>query len=158
MSISGYTILLNGQSFIIDGKEPYEERLSGTDGATTEVVTTTTQTSTTDTPKEATAATPFGGSIFSAVLIYAAVFGGAYFFWIKPQKKKEQKVREMQLQITTGNDVITSSGFYGKVVDVTDKAFVIEFGTNKGVRVPVRKEDVFLSKDSTVEEKTKLSK
>lgn len=165
MIISGYNILLTGESFKIDGKEPYEERLNASNGGTaTEVVPEkeNNTTATTEVPKsdgKDVPAAPIGGTLATTVLMYVLIFGGLYLFWIKPQKKKEQKLREMQLGITTGNDVVTSSGFYGKVVDVTDKAFIVEFGTNKGVRVPVRKDDVFLVKDPTVvEEKTEKTK
>jgi preprotein translocase subunit YajC len=91
----------------------------------------------------ADAAAPAGGlnPIFM-VLIWVAVIGIFYFFSIRPQSKREKKLKELQSSIKTGDNVLTTSGFYGKVMDVGEDCFVIEFGTNRGVRIPVRKSDV----------------
>lgn len=90
----------------------------------------------------------FGGSLTSIVLIYGAVIGGFYFLSIRPQRKRQKQVQEMQEALKVGDDVITSGGFFGKVADINADTFVIEFGTNKGVRVPVRKSDVFAAKSA----------
>ncbi len=79
---------------------------------------------------------------FNIIIMYAVVIAAAYFFWIRPQKKREKSIKEMQAGIKSGDNVITSSGFYGKVVSVGEDCFVIEFGTNKGIRIPVNKTDV----------------
>ena len=49
----------------------------------------------------------------------------------------------MRNALTVGDPVITNSGFYGKIVDETYDCWIIEFGLNKGVRVPVAKTEVF---------------
>ncbi len=83
-----------------------------------------------------------GGSTFIIVIMYALVFGAAYFFWIRPQKRRERAIKEMQAAIKSGDNIVTTSGFYGKVVSVGEDCLVIEFGTNKGVRIPVNKSDI----------------
>ena len=70
------------------------------------------------------------------------IMGIVYFMMIRPQKKREKQMLEMQKAIGSGDNVMTSSGMYGKVVDVGEDVFVVEFGTNRGVRIPVRKADV----------------
>lgn len=42
---------------------------------------------------------------------------------------------------------MTTSGFYGKVVDVSDSVFVIEFGTNKSISIPVNKNEILGKKE-----------
>lgn len=81
-------------------------------------------------------------SIFSMVLMWGAMFAVLYFIIIRPQRKRDKQAREMQEAIRPGDNVITSSGFYGKVTDIGEDSFIVEFGTNRGIRVPVRKSDV----------------
>jgi preprotein translocase subunit YajC len=91
----------------------------------------------------ADAASAAGGlSPILMVLIWVAVIGIFYFFSIRPQSKREKKLKELQASIKTGDNVLTTSGFYGTVMDVGEDCFVIEFGVNRGVRIPVRKSDV----------------
>ncbi|MDR2649422.1 MAG: preprotein translocase subunit YajC [Clostridiales bacterium] len=85
----------------------------------------------------------FGGfNSLVMILVWVAVIGIFYFFSIRPQSKRDKKLKEMQSAIKSGDNVLTTSGFYGKVADVGEDCFVIEFGTNRGVRVPVRKSDI----------------
>ncbi len=70
-----------------------------------------------------------------------------YFFAIRPQKKREKELSNIQNAIKVGDWVMTSSGFYGKVVDIADQVFVVEFGTNKGVKIPVRKSEIIGNKE-----------
>ena len=88
-----------------------------------------------------------------------------YFLSIRPTQKREKKLAEMRNAIVVGDSIITNSGFYGKVVDETYDTWIIEFGLNRGVRVPVAKTEVFgkaevnLSKEApVVEEEPKKKK
>lgn len=76
------------------------------------------------------------------LIIWAVVIIGMYFLMMRPQRKREKQMREMQAAIKTGDNVVTSGGFYGRVADVGEDCFIIEFGTNRGIRVPVQKSDV----------------
>jgi len=90
-----------------------------------------------------TSSSPFGGlSSFGMIAMWVAIIAVFYFVTIRPQSKRDKKLKEMQSSIKTGDNVLTTSGFYGKVADVGDDCFVIEFGTNRGIRIPVRKSDV----------------
>lgn len=89
--------------------------------------------------------TGLAGGLMSMVpmlLIYGVIIFALYWFMFRPQRKREKQMREMQQGIRTGDNVVTSSGFFGKVIDVGQDCFVIEFGSNRGIRVPVRKSDV----------------
>ena len=85
----------------------------------------------------------FGGfNSIVMILVWAAVIGIFYFFSIRPQSKREKKLKEMQAAIKSGDNVLTTSGFFGKVADVGEDCFYIDFGTNRSIRIPVRKSDV----------------
>lgn len=62
-----------------------------------------------------------------------------YFMMIRPQKKQQKKAAEMLSAISTGDSVLTSSGFYGVVIDVMEDIVIIEFGNNKNCRIPMKK-------------------
>ena len=66
-----------------------------------------------------------------------------YFLSVRPTQKKEKKLAELRNAIVVGDPVVTNTGFYGKVVDETYDAWIIEFGLNRGVRIPVAKTEVF---------------
>lgn len=65
-----------------------------------------------------------------------------YFIAVRPQKKREKQMSSLQSEIKVGDWVLLDSGMYGKVTDITDQVFIIEFGTNKCVLIPVIKQKV----------------
>ena len=87
---------------------------------------------------EAGAATAAGGGIIMIVYL-VLIFGFLYFFMIRPQKKEQKKVAAMLSALEVGDCVLTSSGFYGIVIDITDDTVIVEFGINKNCRIPMQK-------------------
>ncbi len=81
------------------------------------------------------------------ILALVAIF---YFFAIRPSKKREKELKSMQEAIKVGDDVMTSSGFYGKVTEINDQIVVVEFGTNRGIRIPVKKSEIYGNKAPNV--------
>ena len=41
--------------------------------------------------------------------------------------------------VETGDSILTTSGFYGVVIDITDDTVIVEFGNNKNCRIPMQK-------------------
>lgn len=76
-----------------------------------------------------------------------------YFLAIRPQRKREKELKVMQDGIKVGDWVLTSSGFYGKVVDVTEQVVMVEFGTNKSVNIPVKKSEIIGNKEPNLTNK-----
>lgn len=62
-----------------------------------------------------------------------------YFIMIRPQKKQQKKIQSLLASMETGDSVLTSSGFYGVVIDITDDTVIVEFGNNKNCRIPMQK-------------------
>ena len=67
------------------------------------------------------------------------MFGMMYFLMIRPQKKEQKKLQAMLNDLAVGDAVITTSGFYGIVIDITDDDVIVEFGNNKNCRIPMQK-------------------
>lgn len=83
-----------------------------------------------------------GADIFSTIFVYIALFAAAYWFLIRPQKKRQEKLMDFQSKLRPGDDVITSAGLHGKIIEVNDKTFLIEFGENKSIRIPIEKNHI----------------
>lgn len=95
-----------------------------------------------------------GGGLFgnmngmTLVIIYCiALVIIMYFLSFRPTQKREKALAEQRNAIQIGDMVVTNSGLYGKVVDTTYDCFIIEFGLNKGVRVPVARGEVYGKKE-----------
>ena len=73
-------------------------------------------------------------------VVYAAfLIGLMYFVAIRPQNKEKKKMAELLASVAVGDTVLTSSGFYGVVIDMTDDTVIVEFGNNKNCRIPMQK-------------------
>ncbi len=95
-------------------------------------------------PAESNNSNSLGGYSFTSMIaIYLVIIAAMYIFMIRPQKKKQQKIADMQSELQSGDEVVTTSGFHGKIVGVEEKTFTIEFGINKGVLIPVSKSEVY---------------
>ncbi len=73
------------------------------------------------------------------VLYIAAIFIFIYFMMIRPQKKEQKRMSTMLSALEIGDSVLTNSGFYGVVIDITDDTVIVEFGSNKNCRIPMQK-------------------
>ena len=62
-----------------------------------------------------------------------------YFIAIRPQKKQQKQLNETLASMEVGDSVLTTSGFYGVVHDITDDVVIVEFGNNKNCRIPMEK-------------------
>ncbi len=62
-----------------------------------------------------------------------------YFFMIRPQQKETKQKNAMMSSLAVGDTVLTTSGFYGVVIDIEDDTVIVEFGSNKNCRIPMQK-------------------
>ncbi|MBD5136153.1 MAG: preprotein translocase subunit YajC [Lachnospiraceae bacterium] len=74
------------------------------------------------------------------IVVYVVILGGfMYFMMIKPQKKQQKEISSMIEAMEVGDSVLTSSGFYGIVIDINEEIAIVEFGNNKNCRIPMKK-------------------
>lgn len=85
------------------------------------------------------AAQSAGGTWIPLLVVYALIFGGFWFIFIRPQKKEQKRVQSMIADMEVGDTVLTTSGFYGVIIDISDSDIIVEFGSNKNCRIPMQK-------------------
>ena len=77
--------------------------------------------------------------ILPIILMYVAIFGIMYFLLMRPQKKEKKRLAAMIADMEVGDTVLTTSGFYGVVIDISETDVIVEFGNNKNCRIPMQK-------------------
>lgn len=81
-----------------------------------------------------------GGMSLLVMVIYIVIIGGAFYFMaIRPQKKQQKQLQALVSSLEIGDSVLTTSGFYGVVIDVMEEVIIVEFGNNKNCRIPMKK-------------------
>ena len=80
-----------------------------------------------------------GMSMGFTIVWLVVLFGIMYFLMIRPQKKEQKRVQSMIADMEVGDTVLTTSGFYGVIIDISDSDIIVEFGSNKNCRIPMQK-------------------
>ena len=54
-----------------------------------------------------------------------------YFMFYRPQKKQQKSMDEMRNSLQVGDEISTTSGILGKIIQIKDDFLIIETGTSK---------------------------
>ena len=87
----------------------------------------------------ATGSASGSGSMVMMIVWLAVMFAIMYFLMVRPQKKEQKRLSAMINSMEVGDAVVTTSGFYGIVIDITEEDVVVEFGNNRNCRIPMKK-------------------
>ena len=79
------------------------------------------------------------GEMGIMVIFYAAIIGGMYLLLIRPRRKQEKQMKAMLATMDVGDTVLTTSGFYGVIIDISGEDVIVEFGNNKNCRIPMQR-------------------
>lgn len=77
--------------------------------------------------------------LIGTIVIYGVFFFVVWFFLLRPQSKEKKRISAMLASMEIGDCVMTTSGFYGIIIDITDDTVIVEFGNNKNCRIPMDK-------------------
>ena len=75
----------------------------------------------------------------AVIFVYAVFIVALWFFMMRPQKKEQKRVQLMLSEMAVGDTVLTTSGFYGVLIDISEEDVIVEFGNNKNCRIPMQK-------------------
>ena len=80
-----------------------------------------------------------GVASLQPLIMFAVIIAIMYFMMIRPQKKEQKRVGAMLASMEIGDSVLTSAGFYGVLIDISDDTVIVEFGNNRNCRIPMQK-------------------
>ena len=83
-----------------------------------------------------------GMGMVGAIVWMVVLFGIMYFLMLRPQKKEQKRLQAMLNDMEVGDSIVTTGGFYGVVIDMTEEDVIVEFGNNKNCRIPMRKQEI----------------
>jgi preprotein translocase subunit YajC len=78
-------------------------------------------------------AAPGGG--FAPLLMMVVFIAIFYFLLIRPQQKKAKEHQSMVKGLSVGDEVVTSGGILGKIVEVGDAFVTLEIAPNVQIKV-----------------------
>ena len=73
------------------------------------------------------------------IIYIAAIIGLMYFLTVRPQKKEAKRMEALLSSVEIGDSVCTTAGFYGVVIGMEEDMVIVEFGSNKNCRIPMKK-------------------
>ena len=83
-----------------------------------------------------------GMGMVGAIVWMVVLFGIMYFLMLRPLKKEQKRLQAMLNDMEVGYSIVTTGGFYGVVIDMTEEDVIVEFGNNKNCRIPMRKQAI----------------
>ena len=69
------------------------------------------------------------------ILPFILIFVIMYFMVIRPQQKKSREHQDMLRKLKRNDEVMTSGGIYGKVIDLKETVVTVEVAPNVRIRV-----------------------
>lgn len=79
------------------------------------------------------------GETLVMVVYIVALIALMYFLMVRPQKKEQKRMEALLSSLEIGDSVCTTAGFYGVVIDMEEDMVIVEFGSNKNCRIPMKK-------------------
>lgn len=81
----------------------------------------------------------FLGSGLGMVIYIVVIIAIMYLIFLRPQRKEQKRLDALKASMEIGDSVLTTSGFYGIIIDINDDVVIVEFGNNKNCRIPMDK-------------------
>ncbi len=82
------------------------------------------------------------GSGFTSFLPIIGMIAIFYFFFIRPQRKKQKETKKYLEDIKKGDRVVTVGGIHGKIVEISESTVLID--VDKGTKLLLEKASISL--------------
>ena len=83
-----------------------------------------------------------GMGMMGTIIWIAVLLVFIFIFMLRPQKKEQKRVQLMLSELAVGDTVLTTSGFYGVLIDISEDDVIVEFGNNKNCRISMQKKAI----------------
>ena len=87
-----------------------------------------------------------GGTAFSAILPFVAIFALFYFLIIRPQQRQSRERKKMLAEVKRGDSIVTTGGIYGRVINVDGDDLTVEIA--KGINIKMVRSGISEKTDS----------
>lgn len=67
-----------------------------------------------------------GGSVWQTVIMFGLIAVVFYFFFIRPQSKRNKEMRKFRENLKKGDKVVTAGGIHGRILEVEENTVIIE--------------------------------
>ena len=92
-----------------------------------------------------------GGSDFTSFLPIIGMIAIFYFFFIRPQQKKQKDTKKYLEEIKKGDQVVTVGGIHGKITELSDATVLVD--VDKGTKLLIEKASISLEASKKLNEK-----
>ncbi|HCX20365.1 MAG: preprotein translocase subunit YajC [Flammeovirgaceae bacterium] len=89
-----------------------------------------------------------GGANYTQFIMLAGMVAIFYFFFIRPQQKKQKDQKKFIEAIKKGDQVVTLGGIHGKIVSVDDTTITLD--VDRGNKLVVEKSSISLEASKKV--------
>lgn len=72
---------------------------------------------------------------YMSILLIVGLIAIFYFMLIRPQQKRMRQQMELMNNLRSGDDVMTSSGIYGTIVEIEEDTILLEISEDVQVRM-----------------------
>jgi len=69
---------------------------------------------------------------FLPLILIVVVF---YFFMIRPNVKRQKETRQFRENLKKGDNVVTTGGIYGKIVELKEKSVILQIDKEVNIKV-----------------------
>ena len=76
-----------------------------------------------------------GGGLLVSILPFLLIGGIFYFLVIMPQRRQQKELKEMIASLSIGDEVVTSGGLIGKIIEVRDASFIIRSAEKSNMEI-----------------------
>ncbi len=97
-----------------------------------------------------------GGSDFTSFLPIIGMIAIFYFFFIRPQQRKQKETKKYLQEIKKGEMVVTVGGIHGKIVEVSDTTVLVD--VDRGTKLLLEKSSISLEASKRLNEKNDKDK
>ena len=80
-----------------------------------------------------------GGYNIMFMVVWISLIVFIFWFMGGSQRKEQKRLKAMLADMQIGDNVLTTSGFYGMIIDISEDSVIVEFGSNKNCRIPMKK-------------------
>jgi preprotein translocase subunit YajC len=74
-------------------------------------------------------------SNMTLIIFLVVIVAFIYFTMIRPQRKQQQKRKEMMSQLKRGDKVVTSAGIFGEIESIADNSVILKVESGATIKV-----------------------